>query len=117
VGDGSSRLVSGEVAASAQAGQLAPDDFDVLSSDSETLYAPDDYPGLEPQPPVVEEGTGWGGDQSDMWSGDTVIHRPPEMMTRGRARVRLRDLGFPIAPNGVLRRLWIRTADSGLGHF
>ena len=33
-----------------------------------------------------------------MWSGDTVIHRPPETQTRGRARVRQRKGGILAVP-------------------
>ena len=53
--------------------------------------------GLESQPQLGGEETGWG-DQSDMWSVDTVIHRPPETLTRGRARVRQRNRGILAVP-------------------
>ena len=92
-GEESGKSDRGAAAARPQTVQFAPDDFDVVSQDGD-LYSPvDDYMGLESQPQLAGEGTGWG-DQSGMWSGDTVIHRPPETQTRGRARVRQRKGGF-----------------------
>ena len=85
-------------AARPQTVQYAPDDLDAVSLDRDLLYSPvDDYMGLESQPQLGGEETGWG-DQSDMWSADTVIHRPPETQTRGRARVRQRNRGILAVP-------------------
>ena len=102
-GDGSSDLDRGTAAASTQVVPFVQGDPDVLSSDSETLCAyGDDYGGLVSQAPVVGGGPGWG-DQSVIWLEDTVIHRPPELSTRGRARVRPGNVGVQSAPTNKER--------------